>query len=106
VSDLHTAPADQQKVTENREQVADATQPLEATQPLVVITEQQVAFSTAAAVSLPITKPKHGLFTAVRAMFAHPSAEPIADHVPPRHYPPRREEFLEDAAMAREMRRL
>jgi hypothetical protein len=101
VSDLHTAPADQQKVTEKREQVV-----AEAPAPLVVITEQQVAFSTAAAVSLPMTKPKRGLLTAMRGMFAHASEEPIADHVPPRHYPPRREEFLEDAAMAREMRRL
>ena len=103
MSDLHTAPANQQKVTEKREQVVG-----EATQPLVVITEQQLAFSTAAAVSLPITKPKRGLIAAVRAMFAHSSedAQSITDHVPPRHYPPLREEFLEDAAMAREMRRL
>jgi hypothetical protein len=101
VSDLHTAPADRQKVTEKREQVVG-----EATQPLVVITEQQLAFSTAAAVSLPRTKPKRGLIAAVRAMFAHSSEESMADHVAPRHYPPRREEFLEDAAMAREMRRL
>jgi hypothetical protein len=101
VSDLHTASADQQKVTEKREQVV-----AEATQPLVVITEQQVALSTAAAASLPMTKPKRGLITAVRAMFAHSSEESIADHVPPRHYPPLRDEFLEDAAMAREMRRL
>jgi hypothetical protein len=101
VSDLHTAPADQQKVTEKREQVV-----AEAPAPLVVITEQQVAFSTAAAVSLPMTKPKRGLIAAVRAMFAHPAEVSIADYVAPRHYPPRREEFLEDAAMAREMRRL
>jgi len=101
VSDLDTTPADRQKVTEKCEQVVG-----EATQPLVVITEQQVAFSTAAAVSLPITKPKRGLITGVRAMFARTSEEPTSDHVPPRHYPRRREEFLEDAAMAREMRRL
>jgi hypothetical protein len=99
VSDLHTAPADQQKVTEKPEQVV-----LDPTQPLVVITEQQLAFSTAAAVSLPVTKPRRGLISVVRAVFAHPSEESIADL--PRHYPPRREEFLEDAAMAREMRRL
>ena len=101
MSDLHTAPANQQTVTEKGEQVV-----AETTQPLVVITEQQLAFSTAAAVSLPITKPKRGLIAAVRAMFAHSSEEVLTDHVPPRHYPPLREEFLEDAAMAREMRRL
>jgi len=101
VSDLDTAPADRQKVTEKREQVVG-----EATQPLVVITEQQLAFSTAAAVSLPTTKPKRGLIATVRAMFVRTSEEPTPDHVAPRHYPPRREEFLEDAAMAREMRRL
>jgi hypothetical protein len=101
VSDLDTAPANRQKVTEEREQVA-----LEATQPLVVITEQQLAFSTAAAVSLPITKPKHRLIAKVRAMFAHAADEPMPDHVAPRYYPPRRDEFVESAAMAREMRRL
>lgn len=101
MSDLDTSPANQQKVTEKPEQVVG-----EATQPLVVITEQQLAFSTAAARPLPVTKPKHGLFAAVRAMFVHSSAEPIEDHVAPRHYPPRRDEFLEDAAMRREMRRL
>jgi hypothetical protein len=101
VSDLHTAPAEPQAVTEKREQVVG-----EATQPLVVITEQQLAFSTAAAVSLPITKPKRGLIAAVRAMFARSSEQPISDQIPPRHYPPRREEFLEEAAMEREMHRL
>jgi len=101
MSDLDTAPADRQKVTEEREQVVT-----EATQPLVVITEQQLAFSTAAAMPLPIKKPKRGLIAAVRGMFARSSHEPIEDHVPLRHYPPRREEFLEDAAMEREMHRL
>lgn len=102
MSDLHTAPADIQEVTEEREPVvADATR-------LVVITEQQVTFSTAAAVALPIAKPRRTLTAAVRAMFTRSSddAQSIADHIAPRHYPPRREEFLEDAAMGREMRRL
>ncbi len=101
MSDLDTTPADTQGFVEKREQVVG-----EATQRLVVITEQQLAFSTAAAASLPITKPKRGLIAAVRAMFVRSSEESIPDYVPPRHYPPRREEFLEDAATAREMRRL
>lgn len=104
MSELSTAPADTQKVPEETKPVVEAP-----TQPQVVITEQQVAFSTAAAVRpLPIAKPKHGLIAAVRAMFVRSSEEtqPTSDQVAPRHYPPRREEFLEDAAMAREMRRL
>lgn len=103
MSDLHTTPAEPQAVTEKRGQVVG-----EVTQPLVVITEQQLAFSTAAAVPLPVTKPKRGLIATVRAMFVHTSAvaQPTGDQVPPRHYPPRREEFLEDAAMEREMHRL
>ena len=103
MSDLDTSPADQQKVTEKPEQVV-----AEATQPLIVITEQQVAFSTAAARPLPITKPKRGLNAAERAMFAHSSeaAQSTSDEVPPRFYPPRRDEFVEDAAMGREMFRL
>jgi hypothetical protein len=101
VSDLHTAPAEPQAVTEKREQVVG-----EVTQPLVVITEQQLAFSTAAAVALPVTKPKRGLIATVRAMFVRSSEQPISDQIPPRHYPPRREEFLEEAAMEREMHRL
>ena len=103
MSDLDTAPADQQKVTETPEQVVS-----EATQPQIIITEQQLAFSTAAAVPLPITKPKRGLIAAVRAMFTHSSeaAQPISDQVPPPWYPPRRDEFVEDAAMGRERYRL
>ncbi|AGB25705.1 hypothetical protein Mycsm_05518 [Mycobacterium sp. JS623] len=103
MSDLDTAAAHQPALTEKREQVE-----AEVTQPLVVITEQQLAFSTAAAVPLPMTKPRRGLIDAVRALFARSSqvAQPTAEHVPPRFYPPRRDEFLEDAAMEREMHRL
>jgi hypothetical protein len=72
-------------------------------QPPVVITEQEVAFSTASAVPLPRTKPTRRVIAALRAMVLSSSrnARPA-----PRHYPPRRDEFLEEAAMAREMRRL
>jgi hypothetical protein len=99
MSELSLTPADRQDVVEEPEHV---TETISQQQP-VVITEQQVAFSTAAAVSLPRTKPTHGVIAAVRAKFRHSSVEgpPI-----PRHYPPRREEFIEDAAMAREMFRL
>jgi hypothetical protein len=98
VSDLDTAPADPQNVLETPEPVIEAV-----TQPLGVITEQQVAFSTAAAVQLPHTKPRRSVIAILRAMFRSSSEDaPPA----PRHYPPRRDEFLEEAAMAREMYRL
>jgi hypothetical protein len=103
VSELFTAPADPQDVAENPEHVIEAVR-----QPPVVITEQEVAFSTAAAVPLPRRKPARRLIAGLRAMFVRSSedAQPTPLHSPPRHYPPRREAFLEDAAMAREMRRL
>jgi hypothetical protein len=103
VSDLYTAPADPQKVVQTPEHVRE-----EVSHPPVVITEQAVVFSTAAALPLPQTKPTRGVIAALRAMFLRSSedARPTTDHVPPRHYPPRREAFLEDAAMGREMRRL
>jgi hypothetical protein len=98
VSELSMAPADTQNVVENPEHVVEAV-----SQPLVVITEQEVAFSTAAALPLPRTKPTHKVIAALRAMFLSSSedARPV-----PRHYPPLRDEFLEEAAMRREMRRL
>jgi len=97
-SELVTAPAETPDVVEDPEHVIEV-----ATQPLVVISEQQVAFSTAAAVPLPRTKPHRGVFAALRAMFLSSTKEARPE---PRHYPPRRDEFLEEAAMAREMRRL
>jgi len=101
VSDLDTTPADTQGVVEKREQVVG-----EATRPLVVITEQQVAFSTAAALSVPATKRRRGLIAALHAMFVRTSADPEQQLCPPPFYPPRRDEFVEDAAMRREMFRL
>ena len=72
-------------------------------QPTVVITEQEVVFSTAAAAALPRTKPTRGVIGALRAMFRHS----VQDAQPtPRHYPPRRTAFLERAAMTQEMHRL
>ncbi|KUI15760.1 hypothetical protein AU191_11235 [Mycolicibacterium acapulense] len=103
MSDLIIAPAESPKVIEKTEHLSEKFGP-----PPVLITEQEVAFSTAAAAALPRTKHGHGVVAAVRAMLlSHaPDVAPAEDHVPPRHYPPRREAFLEDAAMKREMRRL
>jgi hypothetical protein len=98
VSELIGAPADPQDVVDDLEHVIEAV-----SQPPVVITEQTVAFSTAAAVPMPRRKPTRRVIAALRAMFLSSSedARPA-----PRHYPPRRDGFLEQAAMAREMRRL
>lgn len=98
MSEFIAAQTDSRYAAEDPEQVTVA-----ASQPPVLITEHEVAFSTAAAVALPRSKPSHGLIAAVRAMFqtAPEDARPV-----PRHYPPRRPAYLEHAAMAREMRRL
>jgi hypothetical protein len=103
VSDLFAAPADLQVVAEDPEQVIE-----EVSHPPVLITEQAVALSTAAAVSLPRTKPSHSVIAALRGMFVRSSADAptTPDYCPPRHYPPRRDAFLDHASMAREMRRL
>jgi hypothetical protein len=98
VSELFAAHTDPQDVVEAPEPVIE-----EVSQPPVVITEQKVAFSTAAAVPLPRTKPTRRVIAAVRAIFRSSSEE---ERPAPRHYPPRRDVFLEEAAMAREMRRL
>jgi hypothetical protein len=98
VSEVSTAPTDPQVVVEDPEHVTEAVN-----RPLVVITEQEVAFSTAAAVPLPRTKPTRRVIAALRAMFLSSSEDARPE---PRHYPPRRDAFLEQAAMAREMHRL
>jgi hypothetical protein len=95
---LIAAPADPQVVPEDPGDVIERV-----SQPPVVITERAVMLSTAAAVSLPRTKPNRRVITALRAMFLSSSEdEPPATH----HYAPRRDAFLEHAAMAREMYRL
>lgn len=103
MADLFTAPAEPRKMVGNTEPVIEVASP-----PPVVITESQVAFSTAAAALLPRTKPAHGVVAAMRAMLSSHAQDAVSaeDHVAPRHYPPRREAFLEDAAMKREMSRL
>jgi hypothetical protein len=98
MSELPTAQADPQDVVEDPGHVIEAV-----SQPPVLITEQEVAFSTAAAVPMPLTKPRRGAFAALRAMFRSSSSDAQPS---PRHYPPRRDEFLESAAMEREMHRL
>jgi hypothetical protein len=71
-----------------------------------LITEQQVLFSTAAAVALPPAKTRrwsdtvHAVSTALRAMLSE-SEEPAARQ----HYP-KRHAWLDNALMSREMDRL
>jgi len=103
VSDLIAAPTDPQNVIEASGHVVEAVR-----QPSVVITEQEVAFSTAAAVALRREKPAPTVIARLRAMFLHSSedANPEDAMTVPGHYPSRRDPFLEDAAMAREMCRL
>ena len=55
MSELITAPADPQDVVDDPEHVAEAV-----SQPQVKITEQEIAFSTAASVSLPRKNPTAG----------------------------------------------
>jgi hypothetical protein len=99
VSKLIETPVGRQDVVEDPKPIAEAV-----SRPPVVITVQEVAFSTAAALPLPRVKPtRRTLNVSLRAMFRTSSEDP---QPVPRHYPGRREEFIEDAAMAREMRRL
>ena len=75
----------------------------EVTQTPVLIAEQEVVFSTAAAVRVRPAKTSRGLIAVLRGIFVDSTAN--AER-PRRHYPPRRDSFLEHAAMAREMHRL
>jgi hypothetical protein len=71
-----------------------------------LITEQQVLFSTAAAVALPPAKTRRWSDTVqavsrvLHAMFAASEKPPARRHYPKRHA------YLEDALMSREMNRL
>jgi hypothetical protein len=75
----------------------------EVTQTPVLIAEQEVVFSTAAAVRVRPAKTSRGLIAVLRGIFVDSTAN--AER-PRRHNPPRRDSFLEHAAMAREMHRL
>ena len=75
----------------------------EVTQTPVLITEQEVVFSTAAAVRIRPAKTRRGLIAVLRGIFVDSTSNA---EKPRRHYPPRRNSFWEHAAMAREMHRL
>ena len=98
MSELFAAPDKTLDVVEGPEHVIEAVR-----RAPILITEHEVAFSTAAAVPLPRTKPTRGVIAALRATFlsSRADARPARRHYPLRHYA-----FLEQAAMAREMRRL
>ena len=97
MSELIAEPADPQEVVEEPEHDLE-----EVGQPPIVVTEQAVAFSTAAAVGLSRAKPTRRVIAALRAMFLTSEGPPPAQ----RHYLPRREAFVEEPAMDREMHRL
>jgi hypothetical protein len=73
----------------------------------IFISEQQVAFATAAAMPVQPTKPRWRI-RATRAMAAslHRMLVTTADSRPARTHYPRRYPFLENALMGREMDRL
>jgi hypothetical protein len=75
----------------------------EVTQTPVLITEQEVVFSTAAAARIRPAKTRRGLFAVLRGIYVDSMANA---EEPRRHYPPRRDSVLEHAAMARDMHRL
>jgi len=83
-----------------------ATSAQNATQTQALITEQQVLFSTAAAVALPPAKTRRwsdtlqAVSTALRTMFAASEKPPARRHYPKRHV------WLDNALMSREMDRL
>jgi hypothetical protein len=77
-----------------------------STETQALITEQQVLFSTAAAVALPQAKTRrwndtvHAVRTALRAMFSESEKPDARQHYPKRHV------WLDNALMSREMGRL
>ena len=105
------ATTDNRKLGGSREAPPVTSQPVtsvtNSTEAQVLVTEQQVLFSTAAAVALPPAKIRRfgdtihqAVSAAVRAIFAAPEKPPAR-----RHYP-KRLGFLESALMSREMDRL
>jgi hypothetical protein len=78
----------------------------DSTEQQALITEQQVLFSTAAAVALPPAKTRwwsdtiQTVSAALRAIFAASEKPPARRHYPKRHA------YLENALMSREMDRL
>ena len=70
-----------------------------------LITEQQVLFSTAAAVALPRAKPSRWAM-AIKSVSSVMSALFTDSRPPAQHYQARRYAYLENALMSREMDRL
>jgi len=91
------------QLDESREKLVSSSQTSTETQTL--ITEQQVLFSTAAAVALPPAKTRgwlgtaHAVASAVGSWFASAAQ-------PPKPVYPKRHVWLENALIAREMDRL
>ena len=98
MADLISAPDEMPDAVAALEPVTD-----EVTQAPVLITEQEVLFSTAPALRVRPAKTRRGLIAVLRPIFVKSS--PGAEK-PRRHYPPRHYSYLEHAAMAREMHRL
>lgn len=100
MSESIAAQVDPQDAVEPFEHVEEAVRP-----PPVVITEREVAFSTAATMSAPRVKRAHSVIAALRGLFV---SQPQESRVPkPRGgYPPLRDPCFEEAATAREMHRL
>ena len=98
MADLISAPDEMPDAVAALEPVTD-----EVPQAPVLITEQEVLFSTAPALRVRPVKTRRGLIAVLRRIFVNstPGAEK-----PRRHYPPRHYSYLEHAAMAREMHRL
>jgi hypothetical protein len=91
MTELSTAPAEEMNLIEELEPAVE-----EVSQAPILITEQEVAFSTAAAEPARPAKARRWI-AALRAMF---------EDRPKRQHYPARLTFLEHAAMAREMERL
>ena len=91
---------------EDSGQPSPVTSVTNTTEAPALITEQQVLFSTAAAVAPPPAKtrrwsyPVQAVSAALRAMFAASEKPPARRHYPKRH------RYLENALMSREMDRL
>ena len=91
---------------ENSRETSPVDSVTSSTETQALITEQQVLFSTAAAVALPPAKTRrwsdtvHAVGTALRAMFAASDKPPARQHYPKRH------SWLDNALMSREMDRL
>jgi hypothetical protein len=82
-------------------EAVDATPPTPA-----FITEQQVLFATAAAVSLQPAKTRRSWTQAVHAFVTAAFVRTTNEARPKRPQHPARNDFLEDSRMAREMLRL